>query len=380
MTTIAPNNNDDETAAEAKLRDSIMESLEKEDSEKGEEDQHLGIIILQEEAGECRVRVVDGKQSGDGGAKKSKDAAAAAAEEEVQVIVMGNEPNKLCDACGKVDCGEDHNGKHKTAEPATKEIVDGKKSSNDGADKKSNKGAAVAEEEEEVQVIVMGNEPPKACDSCGKVDCDEDHDHKKEKADEEEDEVRVIVMGSEPSKRCDSCGKADCEEDHDKEKEVDKRKGVTDTSTVAGTTKDAMEVETPSKVDGNKNKEPSTPESSSKKQPYKVKMNIHQRWNGFFDKLKAFHAEHNTWNVTTTNDKSLERWVNRQRSTFHRGQLKAKRLQALKDINFDFGQPPKHKGDTWITTKPWHERFEQLMEFKAWHGHCKGKQKQGMKQ
>ena len=363
---------------DSKLRDSIMKTLEDEEGDK-----ELGIVILQEEASECRVRndadCPPATKECDKQSKRSETRIDTSTED-VQVIVLGEESSGKC-SCGKDNCDEDHD------KPAAHDQQKGS-----SAESQSNPCDEDDEEEEEVQVIVMGKEPSPLCSCCGKVDCEkatggENGSNDKSPSEAEGGNAKTQIQGREKGTAEDgdeavaptSAKKRQRSEDNadgkegGKGDEVDGMDASNSSSKKSKTWDDEFAGDAPkttAAANGTSSPSANSSTNKNKKQPYKVKMSIHQRWNNFFGRLKAFHQEHGTFQVT--GDPSLERWVNRQKSTYHRGQLKPKRLQAMHEIGFDFGQPPKHKGDTWITTKPWHERFEQLMEFKAWHGHCKG--------
>ncbi len=87
-----------------------------------------------------------------------------------------------------------------------------------------------------------------------------------------------------------------------------------------------------------------------------------KRWNGMFEKLKAFQAEHHHVMVPSSHpDKALAGWVVRQRKNKdHLSDQQRSRLIALGFI-FDMQQQ---------RSLEWEYMFQQLVLFKQRHGHC----------
>ena len=86
-----------------------------------------------------------------------------------------------------------------------------------------------------------------------------------------------------------------------------------------------------------------------------------QRWNGMFEKLRAYKGDYGDclvqqgWKL----DVGLANWVTSQRMANNRGQLEFERIQQLGEIGFDWDP---------IATR-WEEMFQQLVKFKDEHGH-----------
>jgi superfamily II DNA or RNA helicase len=93
-----------------------------------------------------------------------------------------------------------------------------------------------------------------------------------------------------------------------------------------------------------------------------------KRWNGMFEKLCAYKAEHGDclvqqgWKL----DVGLANWVTSQRMANNRGLLKFERILRLREIGFDWDP---------IVTR-WEEMFQQLVKFKDNHGHTNVSQRQ----
>ena len=86
-----------------------------------------------------------------------------------------------------------------------------------------------------------------------------------------------------------------------------------------------------------------------------------QRWNGMFEKLRAYNAEYGDclvqqgWKL----DIGLANWVTSQRMANNRGQLSFELIQRLNEIGFDWDP---------IVTR-WDEMFQKLIKFKDDYGH-----------
>ena len=91
----------------------------------------------------------------------------------------------------------------------------------------------------------------------------------------------------------------------------------------------------------------------------------HEQWNARSRELEAFKAEHGHCSVPQKHG-TLGGWVNSQRTAHNGGTLSEERVRRLDDIGFDWGKARGPRG----TPLSWDERFDELMKYKAEHGHC----------
>ncbi|GAX21474.1 hypothetical protein FisN_10Hh053 [Fistulifera solaris] len=87
-----------------------------------------------------------------------------------------------------------------------------------------------------------------------------------------------------------------------------------------------------------------------------------QRWKTRYEQLVQFKREHNHCNVTSTdsnNGRAFSDWIRDQRRLCRLGKLKPERKQQLDQIGFVWSNPV------------WMEKYQELLEFKEKHGHCK---------
>jgi hypothetical protein len=88
-------------------------------------------------------------------------------------------------------------------------------------------------------------------------------------------------------------------------------------------------------------------------------------WNKSFMKLQQYHAIYGNCNVTRNSAIpdaiKLCKWVNRQRATYHKGELEEWKVLALNRLGMDWNA---HSG-----TSTWQKYYHELKNFHAQHGH-----------
>lgn len=99
----------------------------------------------------------------------------------------------------------------------------------------------------------------------------------------------------------------------------------------------------------------------------RYQIGLDERWNGMFDKLKAYQQNHGDLLVhTNRNDNgNLGGWVHLQRILYNRGCLRADRIQKLEDIGFPWVARELRIEQQWMTM------YEKLLDFLEETGSCR---------
>ena len=92
------------------------------------------------------------------------------------------------------------------------------------------------------------------------------------------------------------------------------------------------------------------------------------KWNARFKELLSYRAGHGDCDVSTRQGK-LGAWVSKQRKTYLAGSLAQDRIDRLDSIGFKWTLKDPNV--------PWETRFEELVQYKAKHGHCNVPRSQG---
>ncbi|MBI4024127.1 MAG: helicase associated domain-containing protein [Verrucomicrobia bacterium] len=87
------------------------------------------------------------------------------------------------------------------------------------------------------------------------------------------------------------------------------------------------------------------------------------RWIANLLKLVRFKESHGHCNVSSrwSRDPQLAKWVHGQRVEYRRGQLYLHRTARLNQVGFEWN----------LLGKTWHQRFQELKQFKERYGHCR---------
>ena len=120
--------------------------------------------------------------------------------------------------------------------------------------------------------------------------------------------------------------------------------------------------------------------------PFDVGSRNEQRWEKRYEELRQFKIKHGHCNVSDGNrkndnnrdaSKELGYWVGHQRGAHNKGKLSKKRKERLDELGFFWSDCSSAEGagcKTLLDHKAkelWKKRFEQLIEYKAEHGHCR---------
>ena len=97
---------------------------------------------------------------------------------------------------------------------------------------------------------------------------------------------------------------------------------------------------------------------------------LDEKWNARFKELLDYRSERGNCDVPV-HQGQLGRWITHQRKAYRDGSLAQDRIDRLSSI-----------GSKWaLVVKgplvPWETRFEELVQYKAKHGHCDEPQRQG---
>ena len=92
-------------------------------------------------------------------------------------------------------------------------------------------------------------------------------------------------------------------------------------------------------------------------------------WERFYQRLRAYHAEHGHTRVLKREDQKLAEWVFSQRQQHTLGKLRPKRREKLESLGFDFSPQ----------LVPWEERFDELEAYHAEHGHTRVSKREDQK-
>ena len=92
------------------------------------------------------------------------------------------------------------------------------------------------------------------------------------------------------------------------------------------------------------------------------------KWNARSKELLSYRAGHGDCDVSTRQGK-LGAWVSKQRKTYLAGSLAQDRIDRLDSIGFKWTLKDPNV--------PWETRFEELVQYKAKHGHCNVPRSQG---
>ena len=90
-------------------------------------------------------------------------------------------------------------------------------------------------------------------------------------------------------------------------------------------------------------------------------------WEDRYEDLKEYKAEHGHCKVPT-NHGPLGGWVNNQRQARKKGKLSEDHVRNLDDLDFNWGSSAQPK---------WQDHYNELREYKAEQGHCNVPQSQG---
>ena len=85
-------------------------------------------------------------------------------------------------------------------------------------------------------------------------------------------------------------------------------------------------------------------------------------WERFYQRLRAYHAEHGHVRVSEREDLKLAKWVWQQRYAHQCGKLWPERREKLESLGFEFEN---------VSLVPWEERFDELKAYHAEHGHTR---------
>jgi len=85
-----------------------------------------------------------------------------------------------------------------------------------------------------------------------------------------------------------------------------------------------------------------------------------EKWQRYFDMLKAFKKEHGNFNIPTSYS-GLYQFVARQRKEYKQEQISSERIRLLKSIGVSFE----------IKKDNWNDIFKKLQAFKERHGHLR---------
>jgi hypothetical protein len=96
-------------------------------------------------------------------------------------------------------------------------------------------------------------------------------------------------------------------------------------------------------------------------------------WNEKYAKLRTFHEANGHFAVPMAADKSLHKWILYQRQREKHGKLLDERRQMLLSIDFKFQCNAKHKEQSFTARQiqEWDVMYEQLVEFRRSHNHCR---------
>jgi len=91
-------------------------------------------------------------------------------------------------------------------------------------------------------------------------------------------------------------------------------------------------------------------------------MNDH-RWNEMYHSLKDYHTRHGNADVPDgwKEDRKLARWVGQQRQKRKKAMITDEQVRLLDKLGFTWQH--RERGS-------WEDRYQELLEFKAKHGHC----------
>lgn len=91
-------------------------------------------------------------------------------------------------------------------------------------------------------------------------------------------------------------------------------------------------------------------------------MNDH-KWDEMYQRLKAYHAQHGNADVPDRwkEDRKLAAWVGAQRQRRKKEMISDEQIQLLDVLGFTWQR--RERGS-------WEDRYQELIEFKASHGHC----------
>jgi len=98
-----------------------------------------------------------------------------------------------------------------------------------------------------------------------------------------------------------------------------------------------------------------------------------EKWQQRFTELLAFKARfgHTRMPAKWKENKSLGHWVHVQREFRKKGMLSAERMARLAAVGFEWSEPGRlgatHQEHN---EKRWTQLFEQMCQFKQYHGHC----------
>lgn len=103
---------------------------------------------------------------------------------------------------------------------------------------------------------------------------------------------------------------------------------------------------------------------------------IDHKWQEMYERLENYHAQHGDADVPHRwkNDAKLSAWVGRQRQRKKKGLIPDEQIQQMDALGFTWQH--RERGS-------WEDRYQELIDFKAKHGHCnvpfsyKGKPKLG---
>ncbi|GAX17205.1 hypothetical protein FisN_10Lh053 [Fistulifera solaris] len=87
-----------------------------------------------------------------------------------------------------------------------------------------------------------------------------------------------------------------------------------------------------------------------------------RRWRTRYEQLVQYKTQHGHCNVTVTDlvdSRAFSDWIRDQRRLCRLGKLKSERKQLLHQIGFVWSNPV------------WMEKYQELLQFKEKHGHCK---------
>lgn len=117
---------------------------------------------------------------------------------------------------------------------------------------------------------------------------------------------------------------------------------------------------------------PSTPE---KRSVYSHQPKHDEKWYGKYLQLSRYKHIHGDCNSTIRGDKELKRWVENQRATYRRGNMRDDRIELLEHLGLQW-EKAKVRGEAWDPTDQpvhenrWQERFMELEEYTEIHGTC----------
>jgi hypothetical protein len=92
-------------------------------------------------------------------------------------------------------------------------------------------------------------------------------------------------------------------------------------------------------------------------------------WNRQYEQLVKFKRKNDHCMVPfkCEQDKSLGKWVSKQRSGHNNNKIRLDRKTLLNEIGFAWKAESTQKPDN----KLWHQQYEKLLEYKRKKGHCK---------